>query len=986
MHEVPTRLERAIGAGGEAGSFVRSLAWEHTELGPMAAWPSTLTAAVSTCLATGFPMVVNWGRRLIQIYNDAAIPVFGEKHPEAMGRSARTNFPEFWEFYPVQALADAIFETARPFRAEDQRLVVHRHGMLEEAYFTFSISPLLDDDGTVLGILNTYVETTARVLGERRMATLRRLAERAVHARRPNEACTEAITALVANPYDLRFVLIYLADRSGTSLSLAGATGVDAGGAAAPRSLGPHPPGDAFAWPFEKVLQSREAMVVKDLASKVDLGGWAGPTSRPRDALVLPLVRSTDAPAAGILVVGLSPRGRLDDAYRGFLELVAAQIATGIGSAEAYEEARERAQRLAEIDRAKDVFYSNISHEFRTPLTLLLAPVDDLLREETGRLNEVQREALRAARRSAMRLRRLVNGLLDLASLEAGRLALAAEPTDLARLTREIASTVEPSMASAGLRFVVDCPPLPRAARIDRNAWETIVLNLLSNALNYTPRGAVTLHLSAVGDRVRLVVSDTGAGIPRAVLPHVFDRFYRSPEASARSVEGTGLGLSLVREFARALGGDIGATSTPNDGSTFTLEVPFEHAGTETLEASERAALHERPIPSSDTQLDAGEPAPLLPESVGAGRARPRVLVVEDNPDMRRYLARVLARDYDVHAVADGNAALLSVPTFHPDLVLSDVLMPGIDGLALVRALRSAPHTRSIPAILITARTGEDATIEGLGSGADDFIVKPFFSRELRARVHTHLELARMRRDVAEAATKDTFIGMVSHELRTPLTSIKLQVLLLAQQVAKGTTFSARLESLHRNITRMEALVDDLLSFSAIRAGALTLRREQADLAALCQLAAEEQMLIAQRNVTVEVPSEPPFALVDSRLIQQVVANLLSNALKYSSPPRPVLLRLCIVEGEVVISVRDQGPGIPTDAQPRLFEHFYRAPMVEVQSGSRVGLGLGLAICKAIVTAHGGHIDVESEIGRGSTFFVRLPLARTGTRRGEEPG
>jgi signal transduction histidine kinase len=948
----------------------------------MAAWPSALAAAVSTCLATGFPMVVNWGRRLIQIYNNAAIPVYGEKHPEAMGRASRTNFPEFWESYPLQALVDGIFETARPFRAEDQRILIRRNGMLEEAYFTFSLSPLLDDDGTVLGILNTYVETTARVLGERRMSTLRRLAERAVRARRPSEACTEAITALAANPYDLRFVLLYLADRGGTALNLAGATGVEAGGPAAPRSLGPDRPGDAFAWSFEMVLQSCKAVFIEDLASKVDLGAWPLRPSKPGDALVLPLVRSTDAPPTGILVVGLSPRRRLDDAYRGFLELVATQIATGIGSAEAYEEARERAHRLAEIDRAKDVFYSNISHEFRTPLTLLLAPIEDLLREEGGRLNEGQRRALLAARRSAMRLRRLVNGLLDLASLEAGRLALTAEPIDLARLTREIASTVEPSMASAGLRFVVECPPLPRPARIDRNAWETIVLNLLSNARNYTPQGAVTLRLGAVGDRVRLVVSDTGAGIPPAILPHVFDRFYRSAESGARSVEGTGLGLSLVREFARALGGDVGATSTPNEGSIFTVEVPFEHVGSERLEGGERTALYERPTSVSETEFDVSEPAPLPPEAVDARLERPRVLVVEDNGDMRQYLAQVLARDYEVHTVADGNAALLSLPTFHPDLVLSDVLMPGVDGLALVRALRSSPDYRSIPAILITARSGEDATLEGLGSGADDFIVKPFFSRELRARVHTHIELARMRRDAAEAAMKDTFIGMISHELRTPLTSLKLQILLLAKQVEKSTAFSARLENLHRNVTRMEAMVDDLLSFSAIKAGALALRREQADLAAICQLAAEEQMLIAQRKITVEVPSEPVLAFVDPRLIQQVLSNLLSNALKYSSPPRSVVLRLRIVEGESVISVQDQGPGIPSDAVPHLFDHFYRAPRVEVRSGSRAGLGLGLAICKAIVTAHEGRIEVESEVGRGSTFFVHLPLAGARTQQG----
>jgi signal transduction histidine kinase len=955
MDSIPLRLKRAIDAGGEAAARVRSHDWEHNELGRISDWPSSLIAAVSTCLSTGFPMVVNWGRRLIQIYNDAALPVYGQKHPDAMGQPARTNFPELWDVSPLQPLVEDIFETARPFCAADQRLPVYRNGVLEEAYFTFSISPILDDDGTVLGILNTYVETTARVLGERRISTLRRLAERAIHARRPSDACTEAAAALATNPYDLRFVLLYLAD--GTAMSLAGST-----------VLAADSPARQFAWPFEKVVESRKAVLVEDLPSLVDLGAWPHRTTKPKDALLLPLARSADAPLTGVLVVGLSPRGRLDDAYRGFLELVAAQIATGIGSAEAYEEARERARRLAEIDRAKDAFYSNVSHELRTPLTLLLAPVEDMLREEEGPLNAPQRNALLSLRRNALRLRRLVNGLLDLANLEAGRLTMEAEPTDLAELTREVASTAQPSIAAAGIRFVVDCPPLPRKVGIDRNAWETIVFNLLTNALNYTRQGTIAIRLAPIDGSARLVVSDTGVGIPPTVLPHVFDRFYRSPEPAARSVEGTGIGLSLVREFAHALGGEVTATSTPHRGSTFTVEVPLKRPS-----ATPRNGAHTtRPlavVPPPTT-------APALTAPAAQDGNRQRVLVVEDNPDMSQYLVHILGHDYDVEAVADGDAALSALPSFHPDLVVSDVLMPGVDGLALVRALRAAPDTRAMPAILITARTGEDAVLEGLGSGADDFIVKPFHSRELRARVQTHLELARMRRDIGEAEMKDTFIAMISHELRTPLTSIKLQLALLAELAVKRAPVSeARIGNVRRAIARMESLVDDLLSYSAIKAGSLPLRRERADLASLCQLAAEEQRLISRRDVTVAAPAEPIFAMVDPRLIQQVLGNLISNALKYSSSERPVAVRLRTENGTAIISVHDQGPGIPAEALPHVFDHFYRAPSVEVRSGSRTGLGLGLAISRAIVTRHGGFIDVESEIGRGSTFLVHLPLS-----------
>lgn len=984
MQAVPTQLERATAAGGESGALVRRLDWSRTPLGPISAWPPSLQSAVSTCLATGFPMAVNWGRDLIQIYNDAAIPVFANKHPEAMGRSARTNFPEFWDLSTVEAIVQHIFATALPFRAEDERVMVRRHGLLEEAYFTFSLSPILDDDGTVLGILNTYVETTSRVLGERRMATLGALAEREVRARTATEACAEALGAVSANPYDLRFVLLYLVDSSGSSAALAGATGIASGAPAAPHRIEVHPsagpsPG-TFTWPLEAVLQSRQPVFVQDLASRVDLGPRKGRTSPPHDALVLPLVRSSEAAPAGMVVVGLSPRLRLDDTYRGFLQLVAAQIAAGIGSAEAYEEASERARRLAEIDRAKNVFYSNISHEFRTPLTLMLAPVEDLLHDPEAPLTPAQRERLLALRRNALRLRRLVGGLLDLARIEAGSLELQSEETDLADLTREVASAFESAMSSAGLRFVVDCPPLPHPVRIDRNAWETIVPNLLSNALKYTSRGSVTLRLRPSGDRVRLVVQDTGIGIPPAALPHVFERFYRGRESEARSIEGTGIGLALVRELVRALGGEVTVESAPGEGSTFTVEIPFGQAPAGG-QPSERSAASQTGtaafVQEAEKWVERREPSPARPtEAPGAKPgAHPRVLVAEDNPDMRQYLVDVLGRDHEVRAVADGREALSAIRKFRPDLVLSDVVMPGLDGLTLVRELRSDPATRSIASILITARAGEDAVLEGLGTGADDYIVKPFSSRELLARVRTHVELARVRREAAESAMKDAFIGVVSHELRTPLTSVKLQTQLLAKQVAKGDKpVGGRLDVIRRGVARMEWLVEDLLSLSAIQSGALAMHREKSDLGAICRMAAEEQTLITRRGVSLDLPSEPVRAVVDSHRIQQVLNNLLSNALKYSPPERPVTLRLRRGDGEIVASVRDEGPGIPADALPHLFEQFYRVPGMEVSAGSCTGLGLGLYISRAIVERHGGRIEVDTELGRGTVFSVHLPL------------
>jgi signal transduction histidine kinase len=927
-------------------------------------------------------MVINWGPELIQIYNDAAMPVFGRRHPAAMGHSARTNLPEFWEYTSVEAIQEHIYASGLPFRAEDERLYVRRKGFVEESYFTFSLSPILDDDGTVLGILNTYVETTSRMLNERRMATLRGLGARAVRARSPGEACAEAVAALAVNPFDLRFVLIYLADRDGASATLAGASGIATETTAGPSTLAAElPAGGAFAWPLAEVLRERKSVHVKDLASKVDLGPPVGRVTPPNEALVLPLVPAAEGAPAGILVVGLSPRLSLDDAYCDFLKLVASQVGAGIGSAQAYYEASERAEKLAEIDRAKSVFYSNISHEFRTPLTLMLGPVEDMLREEDdGRLTQMQREKLVTVRRNALRLLRLVSGLLDLSRVEGGKLKLRSEPTDLAKLTREVASAFESGMALAGLHFVVDCPPMPCAVSVDRGVWETIVLNLLSNALKYTPRGEVSLALRADEDRARLVVRDTGVGIPDTALPHVFERFYRARESEARSIEGSGIGLALVRELARALHGEVIVASTLGEGSTFTIEIPLEavplEQATKDLEPPEpEAGGRSAFVQEAEGWVEPHDIA-LPPSPIEGLPARPRILVVEDNPDMRRYLAHVLSREYDIKTVPDGAAALEAVAVRLPDLVLSDVLMPGLDGLALVRALRANGSTRSVPAILLTARAGEDAALEGLGSGADDYVVKPFSSRELRARIRTHLQLAQARREAAQSAMKDAFLGVASHELRTPLMNLKLQLELLGRETGASVHAAAsRLDAVRRSVARIEDLADELLTVSAVRTGTLVLSRAREDLAALCRASATEQGHIAQRSVSLDLPPEPMFATVDARRLRQVLDNLLSNALKYSPPDRPVVLQLRRANGDAVVAVHDEGPGIPDDALPHLFEGLYRVPGVEVFAGSRTGLGLGLFVSQAIVSHHGGRIDVRSRPGEGSTFSVHLPLS-----------
>ncbi len=983
MNTLLPQLERAFASGGETGALIHALDWSGTPLGPIAGWPSSLQVTVSVCLGTRFPMVIQWGPDLTQIYNDAAREVFGQKHPAAMGRPARTNFPEFWERTMVDQLIEHIQRTGQPFRAEDQRLPIERRGFREETYFTFALSPLLDDAGAIRGLLNTYIETTSRVLGERRLATLRALAEQTSHAGTVEDVCRGAMAALANNPLDLRFVLLYLRDADDAAATLHGANFIPAGTPASPAGvpLGDEAAPAGFAWPIARVLRSGESVVEEGLADRLELRAAFQRRGPPGRAMVLPLVPSGARRAAGALVVGLSPRLVHDDAYLGFLDLVARQVASGIAGAWAHQEATERAEKLAELDRAKSVFYSNISHEFRTPLTLLLAPVEDLLGGDAGSLPPAAREVLEAVRRNAVRLLKLVNGLLDFARIEAGRMEPVVEPTDVSKLTRELAEAFELPMRQAGLSLSIECPPLPRPVLVDPEMWEKVVSNLLSNAMKYSREGQIQVSLRTIDGQVRLVVRDSGIGIAPDDLPHVFERFYRVKGARGRSVEGAGIGLALVHELVELHGGTTTATSALGQGTTITVEIPFETP--RAARASAAPVVEHAPTPTAPWVEEARSwiadtaGMPPLVGHTGAeavARGQPRILVAEDNPDMRQYLVKLLAADYDVEAVADGEAALASVLARPPDLIVTDVLMPGVDGQALLRAIRAHPGTRSLPVVQLSAQAGEESVLEGLGGGSDDYVRKPFSARELLARVRTHLELVRMRREAAESQMKDVFLAIASHELRTPLTPMKLIIENLRRHADPRSQLATRMATLDRSVTRLEVVVNDLLCASTIKWGQLTLQQHPADLVAICQAAAEEAGLLTKLPIVLDVPAEPLQAVVDEARVLQVVTNLLTNARKYSPPDRPVGLALRRSGDEAHLEVRDQGPGIPRAEMAHLFDRFHRVQGINVQSGSQIGLGLGLYICKAIIEQHHGRIWVESEEGRGATFHVVLPL------------
>ena len=1077
--------------GGAMGELMRSIDWSRTAVGPVDTWPQSLRTALSILLETGFPMYIAWGRDFTQFYNDGYRPILGStKHPAAMGASTRETFAEIWDI--IGPMFAGVMN-GTPTTVVDFMLPLDRHGFPEECYFIFSYSPIRQEDGTVGGVLVTVTETTARVLGERRLKTTQALVAQTRDATSVAEACAISAQVLGEAPDDLPFALLYLVAGDGQSIRLERSCGVAEGHALAPAaaSVAMDSP-----WPIARILSTGEPALV-------DLGERAVTVEgrHVTQAMAIPIVPHGASTPIGVLVAGLSPRLLVDDAYRDFTTMVASQIGTAITSTRALEAAEARAAALAELDRAKTTFFSNVSHEFRTPLTLLLAPAEEAVR--TG--GHLEGEDLLAVYRNGQRLLRLVNALLDFSRIEAGRVQAQFQPTDLSTLTADLASAFRSATELAGIELRVECPPLPEPVYVDPSMWEKVVLNLISNAFKYTLEGRITVSLAWHGDNIALTVADTGVGIPAEHLAHVFDRFHRVEQSRGRTFEGSGIGLALVRELVAMHGGAVTVASTPGHGSTFTVTVPsgFAHLPAERVGSvaprSQGAATAY--VQEALRWLPAYAPQEAAAHHHAAG-VLGRVLVADDNADMREYITRILGDRWAVQAVAGGLEALAVAQQWRPDVIVSDVMMPGLDGFGLITALRADERTRGIPVLLLSARAGEEARVEGLQAGADDYLVKPFAARELAARVHAQMLKAKLRsveemharrlarifehapvgvallrgpehifefanraymemvgdrqvidkpvraalpelegqglyelldgvfatavpyigrslrllidrggpepvetffdfvyqpmqedgavtgiavvcfevtelakaRQAAEAANraKDEFLAMLGHELRNPLAPI-LTALQLMQ--LRGVSGAERERSIiERQVKHVVGLVDDLLDVSRIARGKVHLRLAPVELADVVAKAIEmagPAIEERQHQLIVDVPAGLTLDGDPARLAQ-VVANLLTNAAKYTDPSGTIRVTAAREAEELVLRVRDTGRGIAANILPRIFELFVQEP--QEADRAQGGLGIGLAIVKSLVQAHAGTVEAASDgPGRGATFTVRLP-------------
>jgi PAS domain S-box-containing protein len=690
------------------------------------------------------------------------------------------------------------------------------------------------------------------------------------------------------------------------------------------------------------------------------------------------------------------------------------------------EAERRRAEALAEIDRAKTQFFSNVSHEFRTPLSLIIGPMTDALENGNG-LTGAQLELVH---RNSLRLLRLVNSLLDFARIEAGRAQATYVATDLSQLTAELASNFRSACERASLRLSVDCPRLSMPVHVDRDMWEKILLNLLSNAFKFTFEGGIEVLLSEAEGRAELSVRDTGIGIPDSEIGRVFERFYRIEGQHGRTHEGTGIGLALVQELVKLHGGTIDVDSGVGRGTVFTVRIPF---GTAHLAPEHVAARPVVPTTSVGAEAFVQEALRWLPgegdseasafevtetDAFFAARAGARVLLADDNADMRDYVRRLLRERCEVRTVGDGGAALREMRERRPDLVLADVMMPEMDGFELLREIRGDPALREIPVILLSARAGEESRVEGLAAGANDYLVKPFAARELIARVGANLELARVRaegtmalrelneslaqrvevevadRMKAEEALRQAqkmeaigqLTGGLAHDFNNLLTGISGSLELLETRLAQGRLADVvrYISTAQGSVRRAAALTQRLLAFSRRQ----TLDPKPTDVNRL--LAGMEELIRRTVGPAIELEVVGAGGLwptkIDPSQLENALLNLCINARDAMPDGGRITVETAnkwlderaarerdLTPGQyIAVCVTDTGTGMTPDIVAQAFDPFFTTKPLGH------GTGLGLSMIHGFVRQSGGQVRIYSEPGKGTSMFLYLPRYRGG--------
>ncbi|MBI5500713.1 MAG: response regulator [Deltaproteobacteria bacterium] len=673
--------------------------------------------------------------------------------------------------------------------------------------------------------------------------------------------------------------------------------------------------------------------------------------------------------------------------------------------------------RLEALDKAKSEFFANVSHELRTPLTMILGPVTTLLDGAVGPLGGRQRELLGAAYENSRRLLRQVNNLLDMAKLEAGQMRLRFRATAVDELVRALVISARGAAEAHGIVLEVECPAPVEAVHVDPEQLEKVVLNIVGNAIKFTPSGGrIRVRVDETTGFVRVAVADSGEGIPAEHRERIFERFTQVDGSATRRHGGTGIGLALAREIVSLHAGHIDLESEVGRGSTFTVWLPKgtahvtddvtdrrtrdvdvavkRRASDQELVRVEEVLADVRALQVADVGPGADAGGVGAAEEEGAGADAPRVLVVEDDADVRRYLSFALSGRFRVAAAADGLEGVAAALASVPDAIVSDVMMPGIDGIELVRRLRAEPRSRSVPVLLVTARAEPEARLRGLEAGADDYLLKPFSTRELLTRLENLIRLREFERDLArrndelEVALKNLrhaqsslvaqarmaslgqLVAGVAHELNNPANFLCGATFAIEEKLQGGEPTPQALAEVRKLAAvarvggeRVADIVEGLRRFSG--RGRPRGPTDLAEGVRTTLALLEPRVRESKARVEVEL-SVPLIVVANAGEIHQVLMNLLTNALQ-AAAGGTVRVRGGRQNGDAWIGVEDDGPGIPAEVLPHIFEPFFTTR----EPGQ--GTGLGLSISDSIARAHGGRIEARSEPGCGASFRLVLP-------------
>ncbi|WP_342088667.1 ATP-binding protein [Dyadobacter sp. OTU695] len=990
-----TTLEFLAG-GGEMGRRIREFDWEATELGSPRNWPQSLKTCIRIMLSSKQPIWIGWGPNLLKFYNDAYIDIVRGKHPHALGEPASVVWKDIWK--DIEPMLSRAMERDEGTYEESRLLIMVRSGFPEETYYTFSYTPVLGDNGRPEGIICYNTADTERILSERALKTMQQL-DSLGEKKREDEVFAQVGRALSANPLDFPFAVLYRISDDGGYARLVATSGADLADPLLARQISlaePDERHEQLAW---AVRQNRMTEAInsghwKNLAK----GAWDVP---PKYVVYLPIQSANRKFPLALLAVGLNPYRKFDEAYRNFLQQIADRIALGLGNVMAYEEEQRRLWVLEELDKAKTLFFTNISHEFRTPLMLMLGPLEELMNHRAPEWTEEQSIKVEVTHRNALRLLKLVNTLLDFSRMEGGREHARFVKTDLASYTQNLASNFRSVVERAELEFEVKTGSNTCFAYVDRQMWEKVVFNLLSNAFKYTLKGKITLELDAHAGQVRLSVSDSGVGIPAHELPHMFERFHRVQNSAGRTYEGTGIGLSLTRELIGLHGGTIGVESTEGMGSCFTVTIP---EGKEHLDASQvfdanaevEDAISDFYVSEAESLLASSRKGLVADNSRNDNR-QDCILIADDNADMREHIRSLLGSKYKTLIASNGVEALDLIRNHRPALVLSDIMMPEMDGIGLLRAVKSDPAVCHTPVILITARAGEESRIEGIEIGADDYIVKPFSSRELIVRAQAQIRMSNERNRITDELERkveqrtqellnankelESFNYVASHDLQEPLRKIQTFIHLIERNNFDSELSKGYFQKIYTSAERMGELIRSVLSYSRLSKNGEAL--QQVDLNKVIEDIRIDFELAIQEKQAVLVVGELPVVRANLLQMSQLFSNLISNSLKFSAVAPEIRItggrktgsEIPLASSELAhrsyhyICVSDNGIGFEPEFSEKIFALFQRLH----RRSEYAGTGIGLSIVKKIVEQHDGFISAESHPGEGATFHVWLP-------------